>query len=265
MAYFPQLSTGALAQYPLRKRRFSRAVVNSMHDGSNRKLLDPTAATVSWRLAFSGLTSEERTRLEQFFESVEGRLGTFTFLDPTDNLLLWSEHLTNPAWVKGPLLAVSEGFADLLGTNRATRIANSGGTAQAVEQSIAGPGWYRYCFSLWGRSAAAGSVTLFRSTASATDSASHAVGTSWRRLILSGNFENTDEGVKFGVRLEPGASVEVYGLQVECQPAASEYKRTTSRSGVYANARLDDDSLDVVTEDLDAHSCLVGITATPGG
>jgi hypothetical protein len=265
MTYFPQLSTGALVQYPLRKWRISRAVVNSMHDGSDRKLLDPVAAAVSWRLSFTGLTSEERIKLEQFFEFVEGRLGTFTFLDPTDNLLLWSEQLTSPAWITGPLLALDEGFADPLGTNRATRITNGGATVQAVEQTIPGPGWYRYCFSLWGRSAAASSVTLFRSTASTTESSKHAVGTSWRRLVLSGSFENTDEGVKFGLQFEPGAGAEVFGMQVECQPAASDYKRTTSRAGVYEMARLDDDSLDIVTEDLDAHSCMVRITAMAAG
>lgn len=265
MTYFPQLTSGALAQYPLRKRRISRAVVNTMGDGSDRKLLDPMAAAVTWRLVYSGLTSEERAKLEQFFESVEGRLGTFTFLDPTDNLLVWSEQLTNAAWVKGPLLALSEGVADPLGSNRATRVTNDGGTVQAVEQAVEGPGWYGYCFSLWGRSASPGNLTLFRRTASARESSGYKIGPTWRRLALSGSFQTTEEGVKFGVEFEPGSSAEVFGMQVECQPHASEYKPTTSRSGVYETARLDADWFDVITEDLDSHSCQVEITAMTAG
>jgi len=265
MPYLPQLATGALAQYPIRKSREIRSAVNRLEDGSERKLLDPYNHIVSWQLAYSGLSAEERVKLEEFFEAVEGRLGTFTFLDPTDNLLLWSERLTNAAWVNGPMLVFSEGVADPSGTNRATRITNSGGTTQAVEQAVEGPASYVYCLSLYARSTMAASVSLVRSSPNATDIANYGLTSAWRRLTHSGGFENSDEIVQFRIQLEAGATIDVFGIQVECQPAASEYKQTTSRSGVYPGARLENDMLRIVAEDVGSHSCELLVTATLAG
>ena len=43
MLYFPQLSTGAVGQYPIQKRRLTRTVVNEAFDGARFKLACPEA------------------------------------------------------------------------------------------------------------------------------------------------------------------------------------------------------------------------------
>ena len=66
------------------------------------------------------------TRLISLYSDVEGRLGSFTFLDPTDNLLLWSEDLTQTAWESNSLLTITAGVADPKGGTSANQIANTG-------------------------------------------------------------------------------------------------------------------------------------------
>ena len=73
--------------------------------------------------------------------------------------------------------------------------------------------------------------------------------------MLAAQGVGSGETVRFGVELQPGAWVEVFGPQVEAQTGASAYKRTLSRGGVYENARLDNDELLVTTVGPGRHRC----------
>ena len=44
---------------------------------------EPSAGIVRWQLQYSSVTDAEWATIEQLFEAAEGRLTTFTFLDPT--------------------------------------------------------------------------------------------------------------------------------------------------------------------------------------
>ena len=124
MLYFPQLPSGATSHYPIQKRRTQRTIVNDCLDGREIRLADPGAATVEWNLGYEALADTELAALEQFFQSVEGSLNSFTFLDPTANLLLWSESFGNAAWVTSPSLQLTPNIADALGGTNATRVTN---------------------------------------------------------------------------------------------------------------------------------------------
>src|SRR6266581_3951130 len=65
MLFFPQLSTGAVGQYPIQKRRLSRTVVNEALGGARVKLPDPNASAVEWTLDFQALSDNERDALAQ--------------------------------------------------------------------------------------------------------------------------------------------------------------------------------------------------------
>jgi hypothetical protein len=95
-------------------------------------LADANAAAVEWYLSFQTLTDSERDALAQFHGSVEGSLSDFTFLDPTDNLLCWSEALDQSVWERNLLLTITASVADPLG-----------GTATANQSSAyeIGPDW----------------------------------------------------------------------------------------------------------------------------
>ncbi|MFB3777233.1 MAG: hypothetical protein ACE141_06455 [Bryobacteraceae bacterium] len=261
MLYFPQLESGASVQYPFVKRRVYRTVTNTLADGRTVKLLDLGATMTAWDLTFSSLASSERAQLEEFFNAVEGRLSSFTMLDPTENLLLWSGDLNASVWAADPQLSVTGGVADPDNGTFAFRLSNAGALSQSIRQTLDAPSWFRYCFSVYARSSTAGRLTLFRSAGSEEEAEECALSPAWRRLMLTGAGSGTQESVVFGLRLANGASADVYGLQVEAQPAPSAYRKTTSRNGIYAAARFDDDVLSITSHGPEQHACTVRIVA----
>jgi hypothetical protein len=262
MLYFPQLHSGATVQYPFVKRRIYRTITSAAPDGGILKLGDPAWTMAEWELRFKTLSSQERTELEAFFNTVEGRLGEFTFLDPTDNLLVRSGDLAAAAWTKGPLVQFTTGQADPEGGSEATRVSNTGAGPQSIQQTVEGPGWFHYCFSFYASSEQPLSLAVFRFTGGVEDVRSCPVNSNWQRLALSGRSQGAEESITFGIRLEAGTAVNVYGMQVEAQPAPSAYRKTTSRGGVRANARFNDDVLELTSEGPEQHSSTVRILAS---
>jgi hypothetical protein len=263
MLYFPQLVTGATVQYPLVKRRVQRNIVSRTPGGRWLKFFDPGGARIEWDLTFQALTSQERENLETFFRQTEGRLGEFTFLDPTDNLLHYSEELAEATWSRGTSLTLTENVADPLGGTRATLIHNSSETPDYLQQFVPGPGNFHYCFSLYARSDTPANLTLFRTAGVVEESETQPVQSNWRRLVHSGRSESADPAVLFGIRIDGGAQVDVFGMQVEAQTAPSDYRRTNTRNGVYYQARFDNDVLRMTSEGPEEHCCTLRIVAFP--
>jgi hypothetical protein len=84
VANFPALKTGAVAQYPSdRTPQFSTQVYRFL-DGSEQRF--PAYPTVlhRWVIRLDLLDEAELENLQEFFESEEGRAGSFTFADPWD-------------------------------------------------------------------------------------------------------------------------------------------------------------------------------------
>ncbi len=92
-------------------------------------MADPNDGSMRWQLQYSGLTDAEWGSIEELFEAAEGRLTTFTFLDPIDNLFVWSENWTNLVWTADPLLQLVSGVQDPLGTTNAMQVTNTAQTS----------------------------------------------------------------------------------------------------------------------------------------
>jgi hypothetical protein len=254
MLVYPQLATGALCQFPVRKSQRTRTVTNRAPDGSTIKLADPAAQVTEWRLEYANLSDQEAAALRDFFTQAEGSLNGFTFLDPAGNLLAWSEQLDAEVWQKDPLLAITGGVSDPLDSTRAWRLVNNGGAAQALAQTLAGPGDYQYCLSAYVRAAAPATVELIAGSQSAELSAT----AEWSRIVLIATGEPGAASVRFGIAAGAGATVEVFGLQVEAQGGASVYKAST-RGGVYSDSHLGGDELRLTCTSINQHSCTVNI------
>lgn len=259
MRRFPQLLTGATAQYPLLKRRRTRTVANVGEDGHTVKYPDPEEARLGWELQFSWLTDEEWKALETLFSECEGSLRSFLFLDPAANLLARTSDLSATVWHKDPLLNLTGDIDDPLGGEQATRLVNTGQIAQGISQMLDAPADFFYCFSVYARSSQPAYLTLKRFGNAGVSASTVAVATEWRRYASSGNLGSQEERMQFGLDIPPGASVYVFGLQVEAQLGASKYKRTLAAGGVYPNARFSEDSLTVVTEGPNQHTVGIGI------
>ena len=253
MQCFPQLLRGATSQYPIQKRSLTRTIRNVCLDGREIKLADPAGSSIEWQLTFRELMDAEIAALLDFFVGAEGRLGSFTFLDPTDNLLAWSEKFDAAAWQGDPLLQLSSGVEDPVGSMAAFHVANPSGAPLRLRQTLAVPGSYYYSFSVWSRAAQGGEISLVRGS----ESARRVVGPSWNRLVFAANSGSTETTVAFGIQIEAGASIDLYGAQVEAQIGASAYKRTTSTGGVYPATRFRDNALAVSVIGPSRHSCTI--------
>jgi hypothetical protein len=253
MLVFPQLGTGAMSQFPVRKNHHMRTVVNTAPDGSSVKLADPGGEVTEWQLVYSELSDDETDALEQFFAAAEGTLNGFTFLDPTANLLAWSGKLDESAWELGPLLTAVAGIDDPTGGKLAWRLSNAGAGAQSITQTLSAPPAYLYCLSAYVRAPQAMTATLLIGGGRAD----MAVGNQWSRISFTASGDPQASSILFGLEV-PGGSLDVYGLQAEPQSAASVYKAAV-RGGVYEDARLAEDVLVITTTGVNRHSCTVTI------
>jgi len=254
MLVYPQLPNGALAQFPIQRRYRQRTLVNTAADGTAVKLGNPGAATVEWQLKYAGLSDAELAVLQQFFVAAEGSLNSFTFVDPTGNLLAWSGDLKNAVWDAAPLLSVAGPSADPAGGNGAWRVTNSGAGAQQLSQTLAAPGAYVYCLSVYAKASSPTNVTLLLGA----NRYARNIGPQWQRFACTGLGDPTASSMTFGLELGPGAIINVFGLQVEPQDSPSTYKASTT-GGCYENARLRDDTLSFTTSDVNRHSATVHI------
>jgi|SRR5579871_318033 len=262
MLYYPQLSTGAVSQFPTVRQTSLRTVSNLLPSGDTIRMSDSGAGKVNWRLEYSNLSDAEWASLETLFDAVEGKLTAFTFLDPLDNLLLWSEDWTKPVWTADPLLHVSCGATDPNGGTGAVQITNIGQTTQRIIQTIAGPSWFQYSWSVYLKSAAPATTQMVLSATGQESMTQVHVTSSWTRVTQAGNLSLQEDGLSFGLQLPAGASIVAFGAQAEPQPAPGSYKKTTDLAGVYANTRFDSDTLTQITNAPNQHSCSIHLVST---
>ena len=84
MATFPQLKSGAVAQYPAGKTlRFQNQTLRFL-DGTEQRYRDSAGVLHRWVISLDELDESEMAAVEQFFLDNQGRLGSFAFTDPWD-------------------------------------------------------------------------------------------------------------------------------------------------------------------------------------
>ena len=238
MNWFPQTGAGSIAQFPLRRLRTWRGIANDLESGERIVLPDAGSGQIEWHLSYKDLSDAEAKKLTDLFAASFGRYGAFGFIDPLANLIAWSEDLSRPDWQAG-LLAKTGGVNDPNGTQKAWSVSNSSPGDQQLTQTLAVPGDYVACFSAWVRSDAAGSVNLQRDNVQATV----AIGPVWRRVLVSGAGTSGALSSNFSVVVQAGRAIQVWGMQVEVQPYASQYKPSSTATGIYEETYFGEDQL----------------------
>jgi hypothetical protein len=239
---FPQLSSGALVQYPFRKRRVLQSVLNTFADGSMIASNISSNTQRTWELSYTDLTNADQVALESHFRACQGPLLPFIFIDPTDNMVGSSSDLTLGEWMADPQLLVSGGAADPLGGSSAFTLVNGGETDQKLSQTIAAPASFQYCFSVYAASAVPTSVTLGL-TAVSSQSQAFASGNNWTRLVSAMQLADNQLSFTVSITVPAAQTVLVWGPQLEPQISPSSYRATTGNSAVYQNAHLLGDSI----------------------
>lgn len=265
MLFYPQLLTGAVCQYPVTRKNNRRTLTNILADGTTIRMADTGAASVNWELGYSNLTTTEAAGLQDLFTASFGEWGSFTFLDPTDNLLNWSEDLTHTVWAADPLLALGAGLTDPFGGTAATRLTNASQTTQQLAQSLAAPGWYQYCFSVYVRSDQPTQVELFASNGGESAQTDLLVGAEWQRAVYSFQLASIVPTIAVGVRLPAGASVSVFGLQLDAQLGPGSYMKSRDRAGLYPKTRFQGGTLRPTATGLNQFACAVTLVASVAG
>lgn len=254
MAVFPQLGTGAFAQFPTAKRRRSRTVLNQTADCSSIRVADPAGGGIEWRLEYRGLSDAEVGNLQQFYTDMEGALNGFTFLDPIGNLLARTDELSDAVWTRGPMLNITGGIADPMGSDNGWNAVNTGAGPQMLIQTLNAPAGYVYCLSVYGRAAAPTTVALI----GGTQRSERVLAAGWTRLVFTLAGDPAANSIAFGIEIPANGTVDLFGPQVEGQPGASAYKSSVG-GGVYEGARFRDNTFSFTTTDVNRHSATVNI------
>lgn len=262
MPFYPQLSSGNLLQFPLAKQLRRRIVENRLLDGSRIVQLSAEPLSRRWALSYSELSDAERTLLNQFHTAMEGRLRTFSFLDPTGNLLKWSEKLTNTVWSKAAGLEIVEGISSPNGSNRANRLNNPTSVTQQLKQTVSASGLFNYCFSFQARAAESTVVDILLGDGLNTISSNVRLETTWNKYWVSGSLQSSSDTVHFGIELPAGTSIEVFGMQSAAQIGPGEYLKTQAASAVYEKVRFADDQFSFTAQAQDNNSLTIHLTTT---
>jgi hypothetical protein len=254
MSWYPQIGSGAIAQFPLTRSRMWRAITNDLESGELITLPDAAAGQIEWKLSYQDLTDTETGTLSNLFTSSQGGFGAFTFIDPLANLLGWSEDLTQSNWQLG-LLQQTAGQSDPLGTQRASTVSNASAGTQALQQTLGVSGGYVACFSAYLWSNAAGEVILQRDGTNVTV----AVGPAWKRVFVSGPGVSGAAQSTFSIVMSAGQAINVWGMQAEAQPYPSAYKQTSAAIGIYEETYFENDELKITSTSLGLSSCEISL------
>lgn len=241
--FYPQLTSGALAQFPIRKIRLARTVKNILPDGSMILYSDPNGAQLLWQLSYTELSDIDVQALQAHFTACLGPFHAFTFIDPTDNMLISSSDMTALPWQIAGLIHVSTGAPDPTGGTGAFTVSNTGQANQVITQALQVPSGYQYCFSIYAASTNPSAITMIRQGSVAQDQTSVSIGPNWTRVVSSGTLSDPGIGFTIGISLAPGQQVQLYGPQLEGQIVPSRYRPTAQAGGVYANAHWGIDQL----------------------
>lgn len=226
--FFPQLSTGTLSQYPIKRVKSVHTAGYMAEDGTKIMYFDPDGSSLMWQLSYSGLNSEEVTALETLFEGCCGQFHAFTFLDPVGNLL-------GSTWQADPNIQVS-----------GTVYTNSGNAPASASQTLPIPAGYTYCFSLPGNLSADPTATLTISASGPASQQQAVLSLNQPLLVYSGALVDTGATFTIGVQLQPGQSIDLSEAQLEAQPVPSPFR--PAAGGVYTAAHWGTDELTFVAE-----------------
>jgi len=255
---YPQLASGAVAQFPLQKSYRVLSTINLQEDGSRYTAAASDPLQLSWVLPYKHITMAEANTLQEFFGTVRGRLLPFTFLDPAGNLLAWSEDLTNAVWQKTPLTVVTGN--DNRGVKTFQLASGASGSA-TVSQVLPCPATALVCFSLFARADQPVVLTLSVTDASGAVEKSFELGSAWQQFYVTQTGFGNSIGKTAALSFPQGSQAHVSRLTASPQPAPGAYITTAATSGLMTKTRFDQDSFLVTALGANDYACDVRLTS----
>ncbi len=259
MRFFPTILAGNIIQYPAKRRLTQRTVQNVTPSGTTYRSLDGSAAHWQWDLGFQDITALQRQQLDSLFDECRGRLHSFLFLDPFQNLVRHSAAFHEAVWERDASVVVTANQHDPFGGNRAYRLSNPSGTSGTLKQRLDIPAWATYTASCWLRASAPVTAELLVHPADTTVGHGITLSSVWQRHHITTTHASALEELHAGLKLPANTEIFAFGFQLEQYSAVSEYKNTNAESGIHANCRFVHDEIRWLTSGVDHHSARIRI------
>ena len=258
MSLFPQIASGAITSLPVSRSGRYVTRLNRLADLNEYRYADQANILMRWEVALEAIPDADVTTLAAFFAARNGKYSRFTFLDPLENLLKWSEDYSQSLWQKTGTFSLSAGQADPLGGTGATLVTDTSGVTNNLWQTIAfGPESQWFCSSVWLRAASPTTVETLQCSdqgAQVSDQ-SLAVGTTWKRFFTPAKFASSGSSVtQWLLRFNAGQALYVFGAQLAYLPGPGGYSKTTNSTGVHSVCRFDMDEFPHRATDFGANS-----------
>ncbi len=257
--FYPQLNSGALAQYPIRRVQVTRAIANALPDGTVITYPDPGASRLLWQLSYTELELADVQAIEAHFAACAGPLRAFTFIDPTANMLSSTSDLTRSPWLIPSSIQITAGMPDPNGGTEGFTAINTGQAEQDIVQTLTVPSNYQYCFSVYVNCNAPSVLTLSRKGASTEAIDAISINPGWNRIESSGRLNDSGTQMTVAVRLTPGQQIELFGPQLEAQIAPSRYRANVQSGCVYAQAHWAGNQLPITAQGPNLYAAGVSI------
>jgi hypothetical protein len=210
----------------------------------------------------TGLSDSERASIEQLFVDCAGSLHPFTFVEPSVNLLAYSDALSLGNWVVSPGLVLAQGQGDPTGGVSATLLSNPTAGPLVVSQVIPAPSWYAYVGSLYCYSATPTVLTIDLGPIADLATREFAPNAQWQRVAVPVRSQSTEEAIDFRITVAPLSEVLLFGAQVELGQAPSVYKANGAETGLYPNCRFQNDSIAWEATGINSHTVDLSLLVT---
>ncbi|WP_321471161.1 hypothetical protein [uncultured Paludibaculum sp.] len=255
--YFPQINaSGLITQRPYQAGLHFSTTTQVLPGGSQQAwgwrgmgLSNfPDRHLGQWDLNYSAITDAEVAVLLAFFTEMRGRLGEFTYLDPSGNLIPASEDFAAASWTK-QTVSVGPEAADPFGGNRARLMTGTGENSMMWCTILpdGGAGGYVLNVSLWAKATTEGQqlmLSFIDSGFSIISSVVLPVPQTWTRIdhcatLASNSYVRVLIG---GGGTWPGTGISMFGAQCVPMPGPGGYTRTPGNPGLHPKCRFDTDA-----------------------
>ena len=178
-------------------------------------LPDRSARRVEWELTYNNISAQDVDALQSHFRICSGPFRSFVFLDPTENLLPFSNSLSAPVWLQSNQIQIEDGIADPLGGEQGFRLTNNGQAAADLYQALDIPTYFAYSLSVYVRSSETSQIGLFFRSENDSRIQEYTCSSSWARLSAQAKLSQQSHELSTGFTLAPGQQMEIFGPQLE--------------------------------------------------
>jgi hypothetical protein len=257
MATFPVLnSDGTRSMYPNTVAFEHLTDVTNLSSGEHIAFPWRAEPLGRYTLKLTNLSDAEVTTVRSFFRSMCGRFGQFQYVDPTGNLVHWSEDYTQAAWTKACTVGAS--MADPAGGNGASVLTGDGSgncnltQLVTVDPSVVGS---LACFSVYLKAiTASGAFNIYMTDGTTTRNvACTLTTTAWTRVSVPWVFGvsgNVTVGVGGNSSWTGTTQIAMFGPMLSMTAGSASYLRTPGFAALRPYCRFDQDTLDVQYRDI---------------